>query len=147
MCFVLYHHHTQAHEPPAAHLPVSWCCWACFRFLLWPQAGPPIINTHTHTHTHISHQATDIMHQPPVTATSNTYTHTCIHTHSYSTKTMPKAFGDRAGDMLLGAAFAASLGAVAVLLRKRKGDVSTIMSVYVAMIGTHTQSHTYIHTP
>jgi hypothetical protein len=33
---------------------------------------------------------------------------------------MPKSFGDRAGDMLVGAALTASLGAVALLLRKRK---------------------------
>ncbi|TFJ83651.1 hypothetical protein NSK_004755 [Nannochloropsis salina CCMP1776] len=35
---------------------------------------------------------------------------------------MPKSMSDRAGDMLLGATFAASLGAVAFLLKLRKGN-------------------------
>lgn len=35
---------------------------------------------------------------------------------------MPKSMSDRAGDMLLGATFAASLGAIAFLLKLRKGN-------------------------
>lgn len=43
---------------------------------------------------------------------------------------MPKSFGDRAGDMLVGAALTASLGAVALLLRKRKekGQVRVLVN-------------------
>jgi len=55
---------------------------------------------------------------------------------------MPKSFGDRAGDMLVGAALTASLGAVALLLRKRKekGQVRVGQWERERYGGTHMQA-------
>jgi hypothetical protein len=63
-------------------------------------------------------------HPAPHKLTSHTTLHTQAHPLQLSPLAqigaMPKSFGDRAGDMLVGAALTASLGAVALLLRKRK---------------------------
>lgn len=54
----------------------------------------------------------------PTTRTTVTYTTALVP--STKSGAMPKSFGERAGDMLVGVALTASLGAVALLLRKRK---------------------------